>query len=45
MVLGAVSRSALKRAFVGSTAEMILDRLPCDALVVKGPNFAELLAF
>lgn len=43
MAMGAVSRSAVKRVFVGSTAEMILESLPCDALVVKGPNFAELL--
>lgn len=43
MTMGAVSRSAVKRAFIGSTAETILEHLPCDALVVKGPNFAELL--
>lgn len=43
MTLGAVSRSALKRAFVGSTAESVLERLPCDALVVKGPNIADQL--
>jgi universal stress protein E len=43
MTMGAVSRSAVKRVFIGSTAEMILEQLPCDALVVKGPNFAELL--
>jgi len=33
--MGAVSRSALKRLFVGSTAEHILDRLACDALIIK----------
>lgn len=43
MAMGAVSRSAVKRVFIGSTAEMILEALPCDALIVKGPNFAELL--
>jgi universal stress protein E len=43
MTMGAVSRSAVKRAFIGSTAETILEHLPCDALIVKGPNFAELL--
>lgn len=43
MTMGAVSRSAVKRIFVGSTAESVLERLPCDALIVKGPNFAELL--
>jgi universal stress protein E len=33
--LGAVSRSALQRAFVGSTAERLLESLPCDLLVLK----------
>jgi len=45
MVLGAISRSGLKRAFIGSTAEDVLEKLPCDALVIKTPNFAELLPF
>jgi universal stress protein E len=44
MVMGAVSRRALKRILIGSTAETVLEQLPCDLLVVKGPNFAELLA-
>jgi universal stress protein E len=35
MVMGAVSRSGLDRIFVGSTAERVLDRLPCDLLIVK----------
>jgi universal stress protein E len=39
VVMGAVSRSGLKRAFIGNTAERILDQLPCDVLVVKGPRF------
>ncbi|MET0535850.1 MAG: universal stress protein [Steroidobacter sp.] len=43
MTMGAISRSALKRILVGSTAELILERLPCDALIVKPPDFAELL--
>jgi universal stress protein E len=40
LVMGAVSRSRLQELFVGSTAELILDRLPCDVLVVKtgGPR-------
>ena len=37
MVVGAVSRSRLKRAFLGFTALHILDRLPCDLLIVKAP--------
>jgi len=44
MAMGAVSRSGLKRILIGSTAEQILERLPCDLLVIKSPNFAELLA-
>lgn len=35
VVMGAVSRSAIRRLFIGSTAEHLLDRLPCDVLVVK----------
>jgi universal stress protein E len=40
VVMGAVSRSALQRLFVGSTAERALDRLPCDLVVIKPPGFA-----
>jgi universal stress protein E len=35
VVMGAVSRSRLERFFVGSTAESVLDRLPCNVLVEK----------
>lgn len=45
MAMGAISRSGLKRVFIGSTAEDVLERLPCDALIIKTPNFAELLPF
>lgn len=38
-VMGAVSRSGLKRVFIGNTAERVLDRLPCDLLVVKPARF------
>jgi universal stress protein E len=38
-VMGAVSRSGLKRAFIGNTAERILDTLDCDVLVVKPRSF------
>jgi universal stress protein E len=44
-VLGAISRSGLKRAFIGSTAEDVLEKLPCDALIIKTPDFASLLPF
>ncbi len=39
VVMGAVSRSMLKRLFIGSTAERVLDELPCDVLVVKPDGF------
>jgi len=35
VVMGATSRSALKRIFIGNTAEHVLDSLQCDVLVVK----------
>jgi universal stress protein E len=39
VVMGAVSRSSLKRMFIGNTAERVLDALPCDVLVVKPPGY------
>nr|WP_298722001.1 universal stress protein [uncultured Steroidobacter sp.] len=44
IVMGAIARSGLKRIFVGSTAEDVLEKLPCDALIVKPPQFAEHVA-
>ncbi|WP_116813501.1 universal stress protein [Steroidobacter cummioxidans] len=43
MAMGAISRRGLKRMLIGSTAEDVLEYLPCDMLVVKSPNFAELV--
>jgi len=40
VVMGAISRSGLKRLLVGDTAEKVLDRLRCDVLVVKPKPFA-----
>lgn len=40
VVMGAISRSGMKRVFIGNTAERILDQLACDALIVKPPRFA-----
>jgi universal stress protein E len=40
VVMGAVSRSGLKRLFIGNTAERALDLLSCDVLVVKPAHFA-----
>jgi universal stress protein E len=39
VVMGAISRSGLKRLFVGHTAERVIDRLPCDVLVLKPTGF------
>ena len=39
VVIGAVSRSALKRLFIGNTAESVMDELRCDLLVVKPAKF------
>jgi len=39
VVMGAVSRSGLRRLFIGNTAEAVLDALPCDVLVVKPGRF------
>jgi universal stress protein E len=39
LVMGAVSRSALKRAFIGHTAESIIDAVHCDVLIVKPRSF------
>jgi universal stress protein E len=43
VVMGAIARSGLAKVFIGSTAERVLEKLPCDALVIKPPNFREAL--
>jgi universal stress protein E len=43
MVMGAISRSHAKQALLGSTAERLLEFLPCDVLVVKEICFADCL--
>jgi len=35
LVMGAVSRRALQRFLLGSTAELVLDHIPCDLLILK----------
>ncbi len=39
VVMGAVSRSRLRRLLIGHTAERVLDALPSDILIVKPPGF------
>jgi universal stress protein E len=45
VAMGAISRSGLERIFIGSTAEDVLEHLPCDAVIVKPPDFASALPF
>jgi universal stress protein E len=35
VVMGAISRTGVKRLLIGNTAERVLDRLSCDVLVIK----------
>ncbi|MGI9292919.1 MAG: universal stress protein [Pseudomonadales bacterium] len=39
VIMGAISRNFMERLVIGSTAERILDRLPCDILVLKPEGF------
>jgi universal stress protein E len=39
VVMGAVSRSAVRRLFIGHTAERVLDALGCDVVIVKPRGF------
>lgn len=39
IVMGAIARRGLKRLFIGSTAERVLDRLSCDLLIIKPLEF------
>ena len=45
VVMGAISRSGLERIFIGSTAERVLETLPCDVLVIKPPEFSTTMSF
>jgi universal stress protein E len=38
VVMGALARWGLKRMVIGSTAEKVLDHLPCDILIVRLPD-------
>ncbi len=45
MVMGALSRNHLMQAIIGSTAERVLEYLPCDVLLIKPAKFGERLPF
>ncbi len=38
VVMGGLARWSLKRAVIGSTAERVLDHLPCDVMIVRTPD-------
>jgi universal stress protein E len=44
VVMGAVSRSGIKRLLIGNTAERILGSIPCDVLIVKPAHFEKRVA-
>ncbi len=39
VVMGAVARRGIKRVLIGSTAARVLDRLPCDLVIIKPATF------
>ena len=45
VIMGAVSRSRLENAIVGSTAENVLDRLGCDVLILKPKGYLSPVTF
>ena len=40
VVMGSIARNMLESVFVGSTTEKVLDKIPCDLLVLKPTLFA-----
>src|SRR5690606_19687630 len=40
VVMGAIARRGAAKFFIGSTAERVLDRLPCDLVIVKPAGFS-----
>ena len=45
LIMGTISRSRLERLVIGSTAERVLETLPCDVLLVRSPDFGRDLPF
>jgi universal stress protein E len=45
LIMGVISRGSLERLVIGSTAERVLESIPCDVLLVKSPDFARDLPF
>ena len=38
-VMRAIARRGLGRPYIGSTAERVLDKLPCDLVIIKPATF------
>ena len=45
VIMGAISRSRLENAVVGSTAENILDHMGCDILILKPKGYISPVTF
>ncbi len=45
VIMGAVSRSRLEHAIIGSTAERVLDHLNCDVMVIKPKGYISPVTF
>ncbi|MGL5370173.1 MAG: universal stress protein, partial [Plesiomonas shigelloides] len=39
VILGTIGRTGISAAFIGNTAEHVIDRLTCDLLAVKPNGF------
>jgi universal stress protein E len=39
VVMGAIARRGIKKVLIGSTATRVLDRLPCDLVIIKPATF------
>lgn len=39
VVMGAIARRGIKKLLIGSTAARVLDRLPCDLVIIKPAEF------
>lgn len=39
MVLGTIGRTGISAAFLGNTAEQVIDHLRCDLLVIKPDEY------
>jgi universal stress protein E len=45
VIMGAIARSRLQQAVIGSTAERVLDHLPCDVLIMKPSRYESAVTY